>query len=453
MLRHLLRTRFGRLTATAESLKQLFYTHRSSGRIYTHSPIHVEDHPRWKHRGLSLDIARNPFSVDDVIRTIRAMASVKLNKLHLHATDSQSWPLEVPSLPELARKGAYQPELVWTTKQLEHVQKYGISKGVEVILEIDMPGHTASIAHAYPELITAFNELDWSTFALEPLSGQLKLNSSKVEGFLDTLFDDLLPRQKPYASSFHLGGDEVNLKAHLLDETVQSDEHEVIQPLMQRFMQKIYDKAVDNGLQPLVWEEMILEWHLDFSSGRHGRSGPKPIVQAWKNSSSIAALLGEGFPVLFGSSDHWYLDCGFGQFLDPYPAGQSPSGVPYNTSGGIPSRLELPYLDYCSPFHNWRSMYMFDPLEGVPENLQAGIQGGESLMWSEQTDGIDLDFKLWPRAAAAAEVLWAGPRNSTMITDATWRLGQWRERIVLNGHVAASPVAMTWCLMEGGCEY
>ena len=95
---------------------------------------------------------------------------------------------------------------------------------------------------------------------------------------------------------------------------------------------------------------------------------------------------------------------------------------------------------------------MFDPLEGVPENLQAGVEGGESLMWSEQTDGVDLDFKLWPRAAAAAEVLWAGPRKSAMIVDATWRLGQWRERMVLDG-VSASPVAMTWCLMEGGCEY
>lgn len=422
--------------------------------MYTpHSPLHIKDRPRWKHRGLSLDIARNPFMVKDVIRTIAAMASVKLNKLHLHATDSQSWPVEIPALPDLARKGAYQPDLVWTGDDLRYVQSYGLSKGVEVTLELDMPGHTASVAHAFPELITAFNELDWSTFALEPLSGQLKLNSTNVEKFLDTLFDDLLPRQKPFTNAYHLGGDEVNLQAHLLDDTVRSNEHDILQPLMQRFMQRIYDKAVDHGLRPLVWEEMILEWHLDFSSGKHGKTGPKPLVQAWRNSSQIAALLDKGFPVIFGSSDFWYLDCGFGGFLDPYPNGKSPPGVPFNTSGGLPSRLNPPYLDYCSPYHNWRSMYTFDPLEGIPEHLQDGIEGGESLMWSEQTDGIDLDFKLWPRAAAAAEVLWSGPRKATMIAEATWRLGHWRERTVLDGQVRASPVGMTWCLMEGGCQY
>ena len=74
-------------------------------------------------------------------------------------------------------------------------------------------------------------------------------------------------------------------------------------------------------------------------------------------------------------------------------------------------------------------------------------------MWSEQTDSTDLDFKLWPRAAAAAEVLWAGPRDPRQMWDATWRLGQWRERLVADKGIRASPVTMTWCLMEGGCEY
>lgn len=442
----------GTADCTPETFKQLFYTHSTTGQVYTsHSPVLIRDAPRWSYRGLSLDIARNPFSVNDVSRTIDAMASVKLNKLHLHATDSQAWPLEIPSLPNLAAKGSYRPDLVWSAKDLSHVQSYGVSKGVEVFLELDMPGHTASIAHAYPELIAAYNQLDWSTFAAEPLSGQLKLNSSRVYDFLDTLFDDLLPRQKPHTNIYHLGGDEVNLQVHLLDETVQSNKHEVLQPLIQRLMQGIYDKAVDNGLRPAIWEEMILEWDLDFSAGKHGASGPEPLVQAWRNSEHIAAVLEKGFPVVFGDSEHWYLDCGFGQFLDPYPSGKSPPGVPFNTSGGRPSKQEPPYLDYCNPYHNWRAIYMFDPLHGVPERLHDGVEGGEALMWSEQTDGIDLDFKLWPRAAAAAEMLWGGPRGQAMIADATWRLGQWRERAVLNG-ISASPVSMTWCLMQGGCE-
>lgn len=75
-------------------------------------------------------------------------------------------------------------------------------------------------------------------------------------------------------------------------------------------------------------------------------------------------------------------------------------------------------------------------------------------MWSEQTDSWDLDFKLWPRAAAAAEVLWSGPSEEGKVwdSDVTWRLGMWRERLVEEKGIGASPVTMSWCLMEGGCE-
>lgn len=399
-----------------------------------------------------MDIARNPFSIEDVIRTIDAMASVKLSKLHLHATDSQSWPLDIPALPKLASKGAYQPDLVWSADDLARVQSHGVSKGVQVFLELDMPGHTASVAHAYPELIAAYNMLDWSTFAAEPLSGQLKLNSSQVYDFLDKLFSDLLPRLTPYNTMYHLGGDELNRKVHLLDETVRSDKYEVLQPLIQKFMETVTKKAVHQGLRPMVWEEMILEWDLDLTTTDNKKT-VKPLVQAWRSSENIKTLLEKGFPVIFGDSEHWYLDCGFGSFLDPYPSGKSPSGVPFNSSGGQPSQLKEPYLDYCSPYHNWRAMYMFDPLKGIPSHLHSGVEGGEALMWSEQTDGVDLDYKLWPRAAAAAEVLWAGPRKEAMISSATSRLAQWRERMVVDRKVAASPVQMTWCLMEGGCEY
>jgi len=143
---------------------------------------------------------------------------------------------------------------------------------------------------------------------------------------------------------------------------------------------------------------------------------------------------------------------GLGQFLDPYPSGKSPSGVPFNTSGGRSSQLTKPYLDYCSPFHNWRHMYVYDPLANISKDLQHLLAGGEVLMWSEQTDHHDIDIKLWPRAAAAAEVLWAGPREETMLEDASKRLGEWRERVVQGLGVSASPVHMTWCHMEGGCN-
>ncbi|KIX05982.1 uncharacterized protein Z518_03956 [Rhinocladiella mackenziei CBS 650.93] len=436
-----------------QTFQQLFFAHSTfSGSYLPHTPVKIVDRPKWPHRGLSIDIARNPFHPRDLIRTIDAMFMAKMNRLHVHATDSQSWPLEIPSLPELAKRGAYQPHLVWTASTLEEVQRYGALKGVSVFVEIDMPGHTASVAHAYPDLIAAFSELDWSTFAAEPLSGQLKLNSSAVFKFVSDVLQDLLPRTSDYTRLYHLGGDEVNRAAYLLDDTVRSDDPQVLQPLLQKLIDHVTGIVTQHGLQPIVWEEMLLDWNLTLPSLQNGDQSTSTLVQVWRNSERIEEVLKRGHRAIFGDYHYWYLDCGYGIFLDPYPTGKSPPGVPFNTSGGSSSKLKPPYLDYCGPFHNWRHMYMYNPLANISDDLQHGIEGGEVLMWSEQTDSIDLDTKLWPRAAAAAEVLWSGLREETMLEDASKRLGEWRERGVTDLGIRMSPVQMTWCLMEGACN-
>ena len=331
-------------------------------------PASINDAPRFSHRGTSLDIARNPFTVDDAVRTIDAMATAKMNRLHLHATDSQSWPLEIPALPELANKGAYQPHLVWSTEDLEILQTCGDSRGVMVYLELDMPGHTASIAHACPGLIAAYSQLDWSTFAAEVGSGQLKLNSSQVHSFLDTLFTDLLLRLTPLSTMYHLGGDEVNQMVHLLDETVNSSSKEILKPLIQNIFNHILSHVHKHSLRPIVWEEMVLDWDLTLP--------PDTLVQVWRSSERIEAVLKKGYNIIFGDYHHWYLDCGFGNFLDPYPYNKSPEGVPFNTSGGRPSRLAPPFMDYCAPYHNWRDIWSFDPIANVSKGLRGGIEGG-----------------------------------------------------------------------------
>jgi len=441
-----------------QTLEQLFYAHSSGSAVYTpYAPLSIQDRPTWRHRGVNLDISRNPFQPSDALRTIDAMATVKLSRLHLHATDAQSWPIEIPSLPDLARLGAYQPQLVWSAAQLAEVQQYGLSKGIAVFLEIDMPGHSAAIANAYPDLIAAFNESDWSTFAAEPPTGQLKLNSSAVYEFLDTLFADLLPRVSPYTINFHNGGDEVQANAYLLDETVQSNSSVVLQPMVQKMMNHVSELSSNAGLTPIMWEEMLLEWNLTLPSAvaiKNGSSNATSdvIIQVWISSDNLNTVLEKGYRALFGDYNHWYLDCGHGTFLNPYPSGFSPSGIPYNTSGGVPTQILDPFTDYCSPFKNWRHIYVYNPLENITANLQHLIEGGEVHLWTEQIDPVDMDRKLWPRAAAAAEVLWTGPRTPGMIEGASSRLGEWRERLVLDHGVGVEVVQETWCLMEGGCN-
>jgi len=196
------------------------------GGIYTaYAPATLKDWPLYSHRGINLDVARHFYPVRSIKHLIDGMSMNKLNILHLHITDSQSWPLEITALPELAKKGAYHKGLVYTAKDLADLQRHGALMGVEVYIEIDMPGHTASVYHAFPDLIASFNvQPDWMGMAAEPPSGTLKLNSSKVLEFLDTVIGDVLPRTKPFTKYFHTGGDEINRSAYKNDETVRTTE-------------------------------------------------------------------------------------------------------------------------------------------------------------------------------------------------------------------------------------
>ena len=281
-----------------ETLVQLFYRHSGGGVYTTSAPVYIEDAPKFTHRGLNLDVSRNYYAPSDIMRTIDALAWNKFNHLHLHATDSQSWPLEIPALPELARNGAYQKGLSYSPDVLAGIQEYGAYRGVQVSIEIDMPGHTSSIGLAYPGLIAAFNiQPDWNTYSAEPPTGQLKLNSSSVYNFLETLWSDLLPRVSPYTAYFHTGGDEVNANAYLLDEGVKSNDSTVIQPLLQKFIDFNHQRVRAAGLTPIVWEEQLLQWNLTL--------GSDAVVQTWLSDDSLARTVAMGHKALFGNYNDW----------------------------------------------------------------------------------------------------------------------------------------------------
>ncbi|MCJ1381614.1 N-acetyl-glucosamine-6-phosphate deacetylase [Xylographa soralifera] len=413
------------------TLSQLFYA-TPDGSIYTpYVPVYIQDSPVFEHRGLNLDISRNYISPHHVMRTINAMSFNKLNRLHLHATDSQSWPLEIPALADLAAKGAYRNSSIWSVADLEQVQSHGTSRGVQVFLEIDSPGHTAAIAYAYPDLIAAFNEQPWVSYGNEPPTGQLKLNDSCVTTFMNTLYGDLLPRVSPYSDYFHTGGDELNANVYSLDPSIKSNSSDIIQPYFQSFINHIHSLIRAQGLTPIVWEETLLIWNISLPTN-------STIIQTWK-TSSVAEIVAQGYQVIFGDSAHWYLDCGYGAFIDPSPKNPQTPIVP-------------PYLDWCSPMNNWRQIYSYDPRVNISTSDQKLLLGGEIQIWGELTDPVNLDGKIWPRAAAAAEVLWSGPTGPEGVNEGvTRRLAEMRERLVDLGF-AASMVQMEWCLQnQGGC--
>ena len=281
-----------------ETFTQLFYKHSAGPFWYTpYAPVAIEDAPRFSHRGVLLDVARNFYSVDDITSTIDVMAWNKMNRLHIHVTDSQSWPLEIPAFPDLAKKGAYRPDLVYSPADVKYIQEYGIHRGVEVYLEIDMPGHIGSVAWSKPELIVAYDGFPYYWWCAEPPCGALKLNDTAVDAFLEKLFDDLLPRVAPYTAYFHTGGDELNANDSMLDPGVRSNATEVLQPLLQKFIDAQHSRVRKHGLVPIVWEEIPIDWNVTI--------GKDTVVQAWLSDSSVKAITSKGNKVIDSNYNFW----------------------------------------------------------------------------------------------------------------------------------------------------
>jgi hexosaminidase len=412
------------------TLAQLFYATSKGGDLYTNmAPVDISDKPTYPHRGVNIDISRNFEPPQQVKRIIDGMAFSKLNRLHIHATDSQAWPLEIPSIPELAKQGAYSNATIWSAADLKDVQEYARQRGVQSIVEIDSPGHTATIWWSHPELIAAYNYQPWATHCNQPPCGQVKLNSPAVDKFFTRIYRDLLPRVKQYGEYFHSGGDELNANVYALDETVNSNNPQVIRPFLQRFKSHLHKLIREEGLKHLVWEEMILNWNLTLPKDN-------TLIQTWQ-PGSLPQVLKKGYRALFGDYTFWYLDCGNGQWVDPDLNNPDTPIVP-------------PYADYCSPLKSWRQIYAYDPRINVTAEEQKLIEGGEVHLWHELTDPINLDQKLWPRASTAGEVMWTGPKGVPGVEESvTRRLADMRERLVGLGF-GASVVQVTWCLQNVG---
>ena len=289
-----------------------------------------------------------------------------------------------------------------------------------------MPGHTASVFHAYPDLITAYNLQPWDKWALEPPSGQLRWNSPEIYKFLDTLFQDLLPRIKPFNSRFHLGGDEFNSEVYILDPSIGSSSKEVLQPLLQKLFDTVTGYLTSQDIVPHVWHDMLLEWGLQLP--------PNTIFQAWK-PGGLESIVAKGYRAIFGACVEWYLDSGYGTFIDPKDPDTSP--------------VKRPYHDWNAPYKNWRQVLSYDPLLNIPEDRQHLVIGGEMYLWGELTDSVGLDFMLWPRVAAGAEVLWSGKGEVCEAT--TRRLAEILERLVKRGFQAG--LVQMECRLKnpGGC--
>ncbi|EKM49788.1 glycoside hydrolase family 20 protein [Phanerochaete carnosa HHB-10118-sp] len=405
------------LTHGLTTFTQLFFYHNATTYMLN-APIQIDDSPAYPYRGFMLDTARNFFPVQDVKRMLDAMSWVKQNMFHWHIVDSQSFPFEVPGYTELAQKGAYDPESVYSAQDVADVISHAGARGIDVMLEIDTPGHTAAIAQAFPEHIACAYMTPWATFANEPPAGQLRIASNATMNFTAGLLAaaaELSP-----STLFSTGGDEINMPCYAADEPTQAAlnaTNQTFEQALNTFTQATHSAIMAKGKTPVVWEEMVLSFNLTLSNDT--------IVFVWISSEDAAAVAQQGFRIVHAPSNYFYLDCGAGGWVGANPSGNS----------------------WCDPFKTWQFAYSFDPLANLTDAQAPLVLGGEQLLWTEQSGPQNLDSIVWPRAGASAEVFWTGPGGN--ISEALPRLHEVSYRMRQRG-INTINLQPKWCALRPG---
>ncbi|GJE96907.1 glycoside hydrolase family 20 protein [Phanerochaete sordida] len=423
------------------TFEQLWY--EFDGNVYTIStPVKVEDAPAYAYRGLGLDTSRNFYPVSDIKRTLDAMSWVKLNTLYWHVVDSQSFPLEVDAFPELAQEGAYSATQVYSEADVQDIIAYAAARGIDVVLELDTPGHETAIGLSHPEHIACYLSTPWADFANEPPAGQLRLATPATLNFSVELVSAVSSKFR--SSLFSTGGDEVNTNCYAQDAQTQADLQAsgmTLDEALDQFLHATHAVVRAQGKTPIVKEggyavnrrrrnadvaiDMIL---------KHNTTLPNTtIAVVWISSQDAKNVTERGYRVIHQPSDYFYLDCGGGGWLGEDVTGNS----------------------WCDPFKTWQRIYSFNPLANLTTAQSALVLGGQIPLWSEQSGPENMDSIVWPRAASAAEVFWSGGvSNGAALnaSDALPRLHDIRFRMVQRG-VKAIPLQPEWCaLRPGACD-
>ncbi len=333
--------------------------------------VHVEDKPRFAWRGLMLDVSRHFLPVEVVERNLDGMAAVKLNVFHWHLSDDQGFRVEsrrFPKLQQLSSGGLY-----YTQEQVRHVVAYARERGIRVVPEFDMPGHTTAWLAAYPELASTPGP-----YRIERgygvLSPAMDPSREAVYKFLDAFIGEmaaLFPDEY-----FHTGGDEVNGKdwdrSPHIKRFMRIHGFKTNEDLQAYFSKRVHAIVIAHAKKVIGWDE-ILNPALPKSS----------VVQVWRGSRALADVATRGYHVILSSG--YYLD-----------------------------------LMQTAAFH-----YAVDPLGGAAAGLgdaeKERVLGGEACEWAELIDAENADFRIWPRLAAIAERFWS-PAGVTDVASMYSRL-------------------------------
>ncbi|MCK5821314.1 MAG: family 20 glycosylhydrolase [Bacteroidales bacterium] len=354
--------------------------------------LHIEDYPRFAWRGLMLDVSRHFFTVEEVKSYIDQMAKYKFNIFHWHLTDDQGWRVEIKSLPKLTEVGAwrvprtgqwwtYDPPAenekatnggYYTHEQIREVVQYAADRYIQVLPEIDVPGHSLSMIAAYPHLSST--ELPYKVnpgskfYTIEDNA----LNPAKEEVYevMDKVFTEIA-ELFPF-EYIHVGGDECYkgfwTKDKLCQDLMKKEGMSHVNELQSYFIKRMEKILQSKGKKLIGWDEIL-----------EGGLAPEANVMSWRGMKGGIKAAEMGHKVVMTPTTHCYLDLYQG---DP------------QVEPDTYSMLRL------------RDVYRFEPVpEGIDEEL---ILGGQGNLWTESVYTLGhAQYMTWPRGFALAEVLWS----------------------------------------------
>lgn len=351
-----------------------------------------------------VDTSRHYYPVDFILHTIDALAYNKMNVFHWHVLDADSFPIVSLVYPELSLKGAYSQNAIYTPNDVNLIIKYAGQRGVRVVIEFDIPGHS-SFGKAYPVIVGCPNYYDHpyvyqkQSVALDPT---LDLTYEILGNFLRE-FDKIFPD-----AFLHLGGDEVR---HVCWEEKPSIKEWMDLNGIANYteLERYFWGRLQREIFPTLQKTIIL-W--DDAFVNQVPIDGDTIVHIWQEEQYMIRAIRAGHRVI--RSRGWYLD------------------------QAVPGAYRYRWLE------TWIDFYMLEP---VPANLtpaeEAMVLGGQPCMWTEQVDSYTFDALVWPRTSAAAERLWSD-KNMNNSTEAGYRLMDHRCRLHLR-NVDASPIFPDYC--------
>ncbi|MFL5496047.1 MAG: family 20 glycosylhydrolase [Gemmatimonadales bacterium] len=384
-----------------QTLRQLLppELERSSGSAPSPSPapvhwvipaVAIDDAPRFRYRGMLLDVARWYYPPEFIEKVIDLLALYKLNTLHLHLTDDQGWRLEIRKYPRLTRIGAWRKETIagqhfdpyvgdgtphggfYTQEEMRHLLAYAAARGVTIMPEIEMPGHAQAALAAYPELSCTGGPFEVST--RWGVHQDIFCPSEQTFAFLE---DVLLEVIQLFPSRYiHIGGDEVPKQewkeSPVAQEVIRREGLANEEELQGWFIRRIEAFLRAHGRRLVGWDETL-----------EGGLAPEATVMSWRGEEGGIEAARQGHDVIMTPANRTYLD---------YYQGD-PAAEPLAIGGFLP-------LD---------SVYAFEPVPtGLTPAQAAHVLGAQGNLWTEYIPTpARAEYMMLPRMLALAEVLWS----------------------------------------------